>query len=394
MCGPAAVRAGRGRAWIGWGRPWTRREPGLDRLEAGGGRARVARPRPRTRGRQPGGRGPAAAPSGQQTSVLPPMSTSPGAGAGPPGGGRRSRSPLGAVSCGPAACRRAAPGRAGDRPPRSVTVRAEGRRRARGTPVPTRHLGRPSRRTCDRRVRRPVPSFSRGVSLRCRPARPVRAGPSAGRACGRELAEQDRETPPHARRGELRSPSGERLRKSRRRPCPTATARTGASAVTVADRGRPAGTAASRRQPRRTDQRTENAARRSPRGRDQGVIRPGRAPALPGPRSPAQRAPQVPRSPAHEGRGDPSGSSWRRRASRAEGGGKSGVSPWTAFVLTEVREVGTLRPCAWGVPWLACVPSNRKASRNRPPQSAPFPPRGGNLQHSTHPTAWVGDVPG
>lgn len=357
--------------------------PGLDRLEAGGGRARVARPRPWTRGRQPGGRGPAAAPSGQQTSVLPPMSTSPGAGAGPPGSGQRSRSPLGDVPCGPTAGRRAAPRRAGGRPPRSATVRAEGRRRARGTPVPTRHLGRPSRRTCDRRVRRPVPSFSHSVSLRCRPARPVRAGPSAGRACGRELAEQDRETPPHARRGELRSPSGERLRKSRRRSCPTATARAGAGAVTFADRGRPAGTAASRRQPRGGRINVRKA-------RHGGLPTPPR----PGPRSPAQRAPQVPRSLAREGRGDPSGSSWRRRASRAEGGGKSGVSPWTAFVLTEVREVGTLRPCAWGVPWLACVPSNRKASRNRPPQSAPFPPRGGNLQHSTHPTAWVGDVPG
>src|SRR3954464_6236687 len=27
------------------------------------------------------------------------------------------------------------------------------------------------------------------------------------------------------------------------------------------------------------------------------------------------------------------------------------------FVLTTANEVGTLRPCAWGVPWLPCVPS-------------------------------------
>ena len=30
-----------------------------------------------------------------------------------------------------------------------------------------------------------------------------------------------------------------------------------------------------------------------------------------------------------------------------------------AFVLTGVGAVGTLRPCAWGVPWPSCVPSNR-----------------------------------
>jgi hypothetical protein len=43
------------------------------------------------------------------------------------------------------------------------------------------------------------------------------------------------------------------------------------------------------------------------------------------------------------------------------------VSGTTAFVLTEVREVGTLIPCAWGVPWLSCVPSDRKGSRKRSP---------------------------
>lgn len=267
---------------------------------------------------------------------------------------------------------------------------AEGRRRARGTPVPARHLGRPTRRTCARRVRRPVRSFWYGVSLRGRPARHVRAAPSVGRTRRRpsavragQVRQQDRETPPHAHRGELRSPSGERLRKSRRRLCPTTTARTGAG------RGRPVSTAASRRRPRggRID---VPKARHG--GARKGTIRPGRAPSVPG-----SRGARGPRGPAGPVVGGP------RRAVRVvveaagepgRGGGKSGVSPWTAFVLTEVREVGTLRPCAWGVPWLACVPSNRKASRNRPPQSAPFPPRGGNLQHSTHPTAWVGDVSG
>ncbi len=33
------------------------------------------------------------------------------------------------------------------------------------------------------------------------------------------------------------------------------------------------------------------------------------------------------------------------------------------FVLTAANEVGTLRPCAWGVPWLSCVPSHRIGSR-------------------------------
>ena len=45
-----------------------------------------------------------------------------------------------------------------------------------------------------------------------------------------------------------------------------------------------------------------------------------------------------------------------------------GVSGWTAFVLTQVDEVGTLRPCAWGVPGLRCVPTS--AARASGPATA------------------------
>lgn len=223
------------------------------------------------------------------------MNMSPGVGAGPPRSGR-SEWPLGGEQCGPTACRRAAPGRGGGCPTGSATVCAEGRRRARRTPVPARHLGRPSRRTCARRVRRSVRSFWYGVSLRGRPARPARhvraaprrAAPSAGRTPRRpsavragQVRQQDRETPPRAHRGELRSPSGERLRKSRRRPRSTATARAGAGAVTVAGRVRPVGTSASRRRPR--GGRIDVLKARHGGGR-KGTIRPGRAPPVPGSR--------------------------------------------------------------------------------------------------------------
>ncbi len=65
-----------------------------------------------------------------------------------------------------------------------------------------------------------------------------------------------------------------------------------------------------------------------------------------------------------------------------------------AFVLTDVRTVGTLRPCAWGVPGLACVSSAAVRVRQRPPQSASVAALRGRPQYSTHPTAWVGNVPG
>lgn len=51
-----------------------------------------------------------------------------------------------------------------------------------------------------------------------------------------------------------------------------------------------------------------------------------------------------------------------RRAPSAVVGGP-GVPGWTAFVLTQVREVGTLKPCAWGVPGLRCVSSTASRAR-------------------------------
>lgn len=76
-------------------------------------------------------------------------------------------------------------------------------------------------------------------------------------------------------------------------------------------------------------------------------------------------------------------------------GRMTGVSPARAFVLTAANAIGTLRPCAWGVPWPSCVPSDRNGSRYRPPQiCASFCTCGGSPRDSTHPTAWVGDVPG
>lgn len=53
---------------------------------------------------------------------------------------------------------------------------------------------------------------------------------------------------------------------------------------------------------------------------------------------------------------------------------RAAPSSWTAFVLTGVREVGTLRPCAWGVPGLVCVSSTAWRACLWPPQSAPLLP--------------------
>ncbi len=65
-----------------------------------------------------------------------------------------------------------------------------------------------------------------------------------------------------------------------------------------------------------------------------------------------------------------------------------------AFVLTGVHAIGTLRPCAWGVPGLLCVSSTARAASKGHRNLCSFPPRGGGPPDSTHPTAWVGEVPG
>jgi hypothetical protein len=61
------------------------------------------------------------------------------------------------------------------------------------------------------------------------------------------------------------------------------------------------------------------------------------------------------------------------------------------FVLTQLREVGTLKPCAWGVPGLGCVSSTAWRVRKWLPQSVFLLPSSRGVQCSTHPTAWVGD---
>lgn len=63
------------------------------------------------------------------------------------------------------------------------------------------------------------------------------------------------------------------------------------------------------------------------------------------------------------------------------------------FVLTAANAIGTLRPCAWGVPWpRACLPPHR--GRMWPPHFASPTASRAELAVSTHPTAWVGGVPG
>lgn len=68
-------------------------------------------------------------------------------------------------------------------------------------------------------------------------------------------------------------------------------------------------------------------------------------------------------------------------------------SPARAFVLTGWDAVGTLRPCAWGVPGLLCVSINRMRAGSATAIHA-FPCLRGAPPDPTHPTAWVGKVPG